>query len=310
MTLRAAEIWKHLKSGQAPSDLEFPQHDGRVDLRGFVIQEPRAKLGVPTAQVDGVRGVKLDGLVEVRGAKWKGIDFSGANLPSLRIFDSTIEDCVFDKAQCSGWRLWNTTLTDVSFREASLRNANLGGGNKTSLANHYRRVDFSRADLRGTTHFAAEMSDSTFVDTNLKKVDFQGTRFADCRFAGKLEEVLFYPRAFRGDEFPPNRMACVDFSLATFHDVEFRKLDMAEVIWPRGDAHIVLDDYVLTLDRLIDALGRRDDPSAKNLSDALTFARKWAGPHQQRGILSKADLIATGGSEAVALVESLLHQFD
>jgi uncharacterized protein YjbI with pentapeptide repeats len=70
-----------------------------------------------------------------------------------------------------------------------------------------------------------------FAETNLAKVDFQGTSFKDCLFTGLLDQVLFYRTAFRGERFPPNEMKGVDFRGARFRHVEFRNLDMNDVKW-------------------------------------------------------------------------------
>jgi uncharacterized protein YjbI with pentapeptide repeats len=193
--------------------------------------------------------------------------------------------------------MWGTTISETSFFSADLQEAVLGGV-KDGVRNSFQHVDFSHADLRGTTHVSSDMVDCNFEQTRLRKVDFQGTVFVRCTFSGELEEVLFYRTAFRGEHLPPNEMAEVDFRKAKFRFVEFRGLDMLSVIWPEDDDHIVLDDYKDKLDRAIDRLKGRLDLPSKELDAILSMKRKWAGPNQRQGVISKADLIEAGGPNA------------
>jgi len=51
-----------------------------------------------------------------------------------------------------------------------------------------------------------------FVDSKLKKVEFNGTRLEDVVFTGVLSEVGFYAHAFAFPNEPPNTMLRVDFT--------------------------------------------------------------------------------------------------
>jgi hypothetical protein len=194
--------------------------------------------------------------------------------------------------------MWGTTVADTSFRSADLRKSALGGvdGKKR---NHFRMCDFTKADMRQTAHVSADMTGCVFSDTNLSKVDFQGTVFEDCRFEGALSEVLFCRQAFRGESFPANEMKGVDLSRAHLRYVEFRGLDMRDVRWPEGDDYVIIDDYVATLDRLLNVLKGGESVSHRKLGAILAMQRKWAGAHQRVGVLSKPDLIDVAGKQTV-----------
>jgi len=194
--------------------------------------------------------------------------------------------------------MWGTTVADSSFHSADLREAALGGV-EYGKRNIFRAVDFSRADFRQTAHGSAEMIDCIFDNAKLVKIDFQGTVFVRCRFVGELNEVLFYRHAFGGEAFPPNEMEFVDFSGARLRNVEFRGLDMASVKWPNDEEHIVIDNYRQTLDRVLGELEMRSDVPGRKLRARLAMMRKWAGPNQLKGIISKADLTNAGGDDAV-----------
>ena len=299
---QATEVWVRLLGGGSLEGLGLPTVAGLVDLRDLVAPEPTVARRYVAASADVT---ELGDVVVVRGAHWKGIDFSGARLASLRFFDSTIEDCSFDGARCQEWRMWGTTVANTSFRSADLRKAALGGV-EDGKRNSFRHVDFEKADLRQTAYVSCDMIACTFMDARLSKVDFQGTVFVDCAFEGELDGVLFYRHAFRGEAYPPNEMRGVDLRRARLRNVEFRGLDMSDVRWPESDDHILVDEYSATLDRALAALKGRTDMASKRLVAVLGMKRKWVGAHQKRGVLSRPDLLEAGGPAAVAELVRLL----
>jgi uncharacterized protein YjbI with pentapeptide repeats len=292
---QTAEVWARLIGGGSLAGLDLPVNGGRVDLRGLVAPDPAVLRQSVTASTELT---ELDELIVIRATHWRGIDFSGAQLRSLRFFDSAIEDCCFEGTLCRDWRMWGTTIVNTSFRAADLRKAALGGV-EDGKRNTFRQVDFTQADLRQTVYVSCDMIGCSFVETKLSKVDFQGTVFVNCTFEGELDEVLFYRHGFRGEAFPANEMGGVDLRRSKLRHVEFRGLDMSEVQWPEGDDHLVVDDYTATLDRALVVLKGRTDVASKKLSAVLGMKRKWAGHDQKRGVLSIPDLIEAGGREAV-----------
>jgi uncharacterized protein YjbI with pentapeptide repeats len=289
---KSLEVWKRLISGRPFWDLQLPTHEGRVDLRGFVAPEPAVERRTPQL---GVLGNLAE--LEIRAAKWKDIDFGRAKLGSLRFHNSQIENCCFEGAKCRDWRIWNTRVANTSFRSADLRDSALGGVASTGEWNTWDHVDFESADMRGTVHQCGEFRSCNFSHAKLAKVDFQGTVFVDCIFAGKLEATIFARNAFGKEGFPPNEMKGVDLRQAQLFDVEFRNLDMKSVTWPEGDEHIVVSDYVATLERMERLFGSRQDGNSRVLASTFAHMRKWAGAHQERGVLSRADVVAAGGEE-------------
>lgn len=294
---RAAEIWASLIAGAPLDRMGLPLIGGRLDLRGIAAPQPTAvsQYIMPSAIVK-----KLDGVVKIEGVRWRGLDFSGADLRELRIRDTSIEDCVFDKANCSDWRLWGTSISDSTLRAADLRRASLGAVDSRGKRNSYARVDFGKADLRGSSWTSAEMTKCSFDFAKLQKVDFEGTNFVECSFAGELEEVVFSRHGFQHEKLPPNEMRDVDFSKARFTYVEFRGLDMDHVRWPESDDQFVIDDYPATLDRLLAIWQARQDMASRQLAAAFGVVRKWVSPRQRVGVVSEADLLEAGGEEAVA----------
>ena len=134
-----------------------------------------------------------------------------------------------------------------------------------------------------------------FSDARLDRTEFLGTVLIDCKFEGDLREVIFYGDWDEG--FAPNEMLRVDLRRARLHMTEFRRMDMPNVRWPE-DA-VLIDNYHETLDRVLAGLAQSDDPGASRLATVLPSRRKWAGPNQQRGVVSKEDLIKLYGPNGV-----------
>ena len=296
------EVWARLLDGRPLDGLGLPTVDGRIDLRGLRAPEPIVAREITTP----VRAQVMKNLVEVRGATWRGLDFSGSQLEHLRIFDSVIEDCVFDDASCRDVRVWGTTVSNSRFCNTDLHDCALGGLDQQRRWNSYRYVDFTRADLRGSAWMSAEMTDCTFADTDLSKVEFNGTRFTRCTFAGLLRETIFYRHAFRGEDLPANEMRDVDFSGAKLRWVEFRKLDLDTVRLPEDDEHVVIEEYPAALDRAIGVLRERTDTASRRLVSTVEFHRKWLGANQRRGLFNKLDLLEYHDAAAVDELVALL----
>lgn len=289
------EIFDRLLGGKSLDGLSIPTREGRVDLRGLVLPSSSVVRHWKT-RIANIS--EINASAEFRGVKWQGLDFSECRLESLRFFDSEIHNCRFDMCQLEGLRMWSTTICDSSFQGANLRGSALGAvsGNK---CNAFVGVDFTNADLRHTTYVAAAFERCIFRDTNLAEVDFQTSTFADCQFEGELRGVLFYRQGFKGDTFPPNEMMNVDFSRAKLRFVEFRGLNLDHVRLPSSPEHIVIKNFVPTLDKVIDALKQQGDNSARKLVAYLAVLRKWAGPNQMHGVLNIHDLGEIAGQNGV-----------
>ena len=83
--------------------------------------------------------------------------------------------------------------------------------------------------------------------------------FKDCVFEGEIREAQFYRHAFRGESFPPNEMDGVDFRGASLSFVRFGRMDLKNVRFPENDAHILIEEYRPTLERMLAALQGKTD---------------------------------------------------
>jgi hypothetical protein len=192
--------------------------------------------------------------------------------------------------------MWDTSFQRCTFRGADLRSSSLGA--VRHKRNNFSEVDFSGADLTRTAYVSADFERCVFGD--IKNVDFQGSLFVDCVFKGELQEVLFYDLGFNGKNLDPNELLRADFSKAKFKYVEFRRLNLETVQFPQDEEHIVFEsDFPRILEALYSVFQGRDDIPSRRLAATLGHELKWLGPKQRRGVLSKGDLLNSGGQEGL-----------
>jgi uncharacterized protein YjbI with pentapeptide repeats len=296
------EILERLVRGKPLDGLPLGTKDGRLDLGGLILLKPRPKR---TFEFNGVPVTEVGSLVTFKGAKWRNLDFSGSKFSCVRLLESEVTNCLFDRCQFDDLRVWATTFRDCSFAASNLKDAMLGGV-VNGKWNIYSGVDFSRADLRRTNYKAAAFEACNFRHSKLERIDFQTCRFRDCVFEGELRDIIFYRRGFEGESFPPNEMLNVDFSLAKLHDVGFRGLTLEQVKFPDDSEHIIIRDVKDTLERLITALNAQGDTTAKKLVAFLNIDREWRVPNQAQTVINVEDLQETAGFEGVDRLRYLL----
>jgi uncharacterized protein YjbI with pentapeptide repeats len=301
-----AAVIDRLRSGRALDDLPLERHDGRLDLRGFVLPQPTRS---NRRQVGRYFVQDLDELLELSERTLERIDFAGAVLDHLRFFECRIDDCVFDRARLRDLRLWATDVSDTSFRGADLRSSALGPWYE-GRGNVYTGCDFSRANLHDAGCSAAEFVDCVFEEMRLRGMDFQSSGFVRCRFTGELREVLFYDHGFETGKPTPNEMRDVDFSDAELRWVEFRGLDLSEVKLPQGPNHLIVDHYPCVLRRGLEELASDRSPLARQLRVTLEAEAEWTPPTRRFGVLNRCDWEETGGEELAEFAESRLRRWE
>ncbi|MBL8609922.1 MAG: pentapeptide repeat-containing protein [Myxococcales bacterium] len=290
-----ALVWDTLLAGRPLGALALPKVNGRLDLRGISAPSPSS---VHNYESTGGQISALKGLLVFRNCRWNDADFTGASMPSFRFHDCVIENCIFDRATCSDWRMWGTTVSSCAFRQADLRGSALGGVDGAKR-NAFLNIDFSGADLRRTVYMSAEMNGCMFASANIDNVNFEGTSFVNCVFQGRVRGVQFGRHSFRGESLPPNEMKNVDFRNASLRHTEFRGLDLEDVLWPTDEEHFVVDGFREVLDGLIGLWSARGDDAAKRLAAYFRVVRKWIGQSQRVGVVSRKDVVELGGEGAV-----------
>lgn len=303
-TARAKRVLDGLAVGQLPADLGWGVIGGRLDLRGLPAPLPKRS---NRREIDGRFVEELSESLTIRGASLSNLDLSGAQLESLRMFDSTVSDCVFDAARCQDWRLWGCQVRDSRFIGTDLRHSALGPW-LDGRGNVYERVDFSRADLRFISCLAATFVDCDFTDARLEKIDFQSSSFIRVRFAGELREIIFWDHGFRTGKPDPNPMREVDFTDARLRGVEFRRLNLDSVRFPTSADHLVVHNYRCVIERALGFLRNDDSRIGRLLRATFEAHAKWIGPRQDIGVFALADFDEPGESEFAAALLSRLNR--
>lgn len=298
------EVFGRLLSGKPLADLRLGEYEDRIDLRGLPLPRPEA---LNTFQKAGWVVQELGGLLKFEGVRLENLDLSQSQLEGCRFIRSAISNCRFDQARCQDWRLWAVEVTNSSFVGADLRKAVLGAWYE-GRGDTYRRVTFSGANLRSIVCPAATFIDCDFGTAQLAKVDFQSSSFVRCRFAGLLREVIFYDHGFKTGKPEANPMEDVDFSDAELRMVEFRRLNLDRVTFPRSDDHLIVRNYRCVLERAVREL--QEDARWKGLRAVIEHRLKWAGPRQEVGEFNRRDLLEAGGEAEAEFAADLLRRLE
>ncbi len=301
----AEEVLAHLLAGRPLDGLGVDHHDGRFDLRGMPAPPPRR---LQRFEAAGFFVEQLGDLVRFEGVRLEGLDLSGAQLRSFRFFDTSITDCRFDAANCADWRLWGSDVTDSSFAGTNLAEAALGTWHE-ERRDTWRRVDFGGADLRGTSPSQALFEDCDFSDAKLAGVQFKQCALTRCRFAGELREVLFDGRELSKSPAPPP-MRDVDFSAATFRDVEFRGFDLEEVALPADPDVFLVRRYRCVAERGLAELEDDDSKAAQSLKARLANRLRGPGTAVEAHVYNRSDYLASGGEELATLAQDLFRRLE
>lgn len=299
----AEEVVARLLAGRSLDGLELGEHDGRVDLRGLPFPQPQR---LRRFEQDEWFIEELSDRICFKGVRLERLDLSGALLDTVRFLDTTLEDCRFDGARCQHLGLVRTQVIECSFDSADFRQAALGawaGG-----GNVYQRVSLIGADLRMGSCPAATFIGCDFADARLEKIDFQSSSFVRCRFAGVLREVTFYDHGFKTGKPDPNPMEDVDFSDAVLIDVEFRRLNLDRVTFPKSHEHLVVHHYRCALERALTELAGDESSEARRLLVSFEHRMQWAGPDQRVGVFNLLDYERRGGPELVSRAANLLRR--
>jgi uncharacterized protein YjbI with pentapeptide repeats len=274
-----------------------------VDLRGISLPDPSVRGNVVAARVTFQA---VDGVLEVRGARWASLDLAHARLPSLRFFDSSLEGCRFEGAACRDWRLWNSSVTNCVFEGADLRDAAIGTWHE-GCSNTWRGVSFDSADLRGALLFGCMLSQCTFRGARLSAAQFLQATIQDSVFSGALTDVLFDGRDLPGKP-SAGPLRNVDFSGASFADVEFRGCRFENVRLPETSGVWVIPQYPKVARRALALVEDVPTIEGRMFAGELRNALKLPGADDSIGVFNRADYVVAGGEALAELAESVVRQ--
>lgn len=283
----AAEVLRRIRSDTPLDDLPIARFNDRVDLRGISFSRPT--LSPYPSPLPHLDLTEVQGTIKLEGTRLRNLDLSHASLESMRFIGCEIDDCMFAEANCRDWRLWSTSVKSSSFEGAKLRDASLGAWHN-KRADTYEQCSFRRSDLRGAVCTDGAFTECDFSEAQLVKLDFGGTNFVRCRFAGELREVIFWSRASQTQMATPNMMQQVDFRAAELRWVEFRLIDVQNLIPPEGANHLIIKNPARVLRSALDALGSSSAPGDRGLLGALQVYLRWLSPTTDYTVLNRLDL--------------------
>lgn len=294
-----AEVLRFLRGKTSVLPGEIGEHDGRADLRGFHLEPPRAIGSVVTG---GHWAELLSGLESIRDAHWEKLDLSYSRLRSLRFTDTVIANCRFDEADCTDWRLWHVGVIDTSFAGAKMRDGALGTWINGQV-NSWQRAVFQKADLRGVRFFGGNLVECEFNNSSTRGLSFVQLSMKRCVFAGSVQEVLFDGRDIEGNP-PAGILDEIDFSSATFTDVDFRGCRVRAISVPNGV--YVVENFPEVARRAAAALKDEKSESARVLLATLDVDLLRPGRPDSVGIVNLVDYEIWGGKELAGLAKRLL----
>jgi hypothetical protein len=245
-------------------------------------------------------------MAEVRGVRWTALDLRHARLPSLRFFGSEIQGCRFDAASCRDWRLWASEVSDSSFVGSDLRDSAIGTW-QDGRGNAWSGVSFDRADLRGVLALGCRLDGCSFRGSGLSDAQFQQVTMRDCTFSGAMKNVLFDCRDLPGKP-GADVLSNVDFSDATFEDVEFRGCRFQDVKLPQTPGIYAIPRYPQAARRVLDLLGENSSVEGRMLRSELNVVLKMPGRDDSVGVFNRRDYVTSGGEPLADLAESLLME--
>lgn len=231
--VRETRTWL-MGNGPRPGGLE--EIDGRLDLRGIPLFATPAIIGDASG-----------------GVHWESLDLSAAELDQLRISNSQISNCCFDRASMTSFKLWGTNVSDCTFRRTDLRSSALGTGSWEGRRDSWLRVAFDRANLRQASFTAAVLDNCSFEKTS-KLLQLVDCEVIECTFRGELDSLLIDGR---GHRYPVDPSAfSADFRAATLRNSSITGYRLDEVSLPDQPDLAVIRHYPTALRSAVAWLGR------------------------------------------------------
>ena len=120
---------------------------------------------------------------------------------------------------------------------------------------------------------------------------------------------MFHDHGFKTGKPDPNPMEDVDFSDAELHWVEFRRLDLDSVKFPKSNNHLIVHRYRCVLERAVREL-KADSRWGKGLFATMEHRLKWAGPRQEVGEFNRPDFLEMGGEAEAEQAFTLLRRLE
>jgi uncharacterized protein YjbI with pentapeptide repeats len=259
------------------------------------------------------------------------IDLSHAQAADVIWQRCRFENVSFDGVQATDTGFWACQFEQATFDRANFVD-NVFAVNIDLAPCCFTNCVFHETDLRGTSHTFTLYRNVTFESANLDEVDFDGARFENCKFEGKLKWVefrgssrtavkgLFVRKHIDTSQQFPNRMVNVDFSSAQLIGVNFSGVDLSTCKFPDDGRHVIVREQNRVLTKVRQTVaktwsgGERD--VALRFLDAgyLSVERSFGGfltaekTKQPIDVINLDDLIELSGESAGRCLFDLIRE--
>ncbi|GAA2706153.1 pentapeptide repeat-containing protein [Actinoplanes palleronii] len=233
----AAKVLRRLSWRRSLDGLGLPTVDGRIDLRGFTLAEP----GFTPVQAAGLTvGVADRPLPELRKARLRGVDLSGARLRHFTLIDPQFEDCLLRGADLTNFGAWRGSFERCDLSGATITGTVLSARHR-GTGTTWRDCTFDDLTMTGALVDGATFERCTFDRTRIAEMFFKRCAFTACRMSGELEDVTFVG---------PAALTDLDLRGCRLVDVSFTGMRLSGVRLPIRDSLTVVPDATGILSRL------------------------------------------------------------
>lgn len=320
---RAKEAVLAIATGRPLSRLGWLQrHEGHWDLRGLPVAATQMEAGLPLWYRVAMGLLGGGTLLRSRLASadlsysdLRGMSFAGCLLTSVT-FDYALMRC----SDIMGCRLTNCSFIGTDLFDAKFRGQHLG------RSNEFQNCLFERANLGYTSHGTEHYRGCTFANIGCGHLDFCGARFVDCRFLGRLHDVLFHGHDWsldgpaigqaRDAHEMPNRLLRTDFTASELRSVGFYGVDLTTSAFPSDGNHLVMYRPGRTASQVVSHLVQTSDEAFAAEAVAYCEALWLSEQHARNGrrdqpvdVVNRLDLHDFMGEEHGDRLYDLLARF-
>lgn len=194
------------------------------------------------------------GTLKLKNVKIESIDFSYSDISYSWWEKCRVSNCLFEGATAKELHVYASDFSNCTFRKTnftySYLNRNIGKN-----AGSFKNVEFIECNLKECVFSFPDIVRGLFDNCKMTATDFDGSRFRDSKFKGKIDSAWFngYSRNAQKSLFGvfnrvnprdyPNPMKNVDFSEAELDDVQFQfEIDITNCIFPDDLSYFIVKD--------------------------------------------------------------------
>lgn len=200
------------------------------------------------------KGLTLELKTKFSNTEFEDADFSDTNFNSA-IFDNVrFKNSRFFKSKLNGSKIFGTSEFELChFLQVDLSNSTFGSNQGV-----YKDCTFEKCNFKGKEFTFSEFINCTFLNSKLQRINFNGSKFTECKFIGKLEDVSFNG-IYDTNPSPHSCLNLVDFSEATFSEfVTFYHCDLSTCIPPNGLTFSTLLYQIYKSNPAVQSTGSKD----------------------------------------------------